>query len=73
MTPASAATMNASLPPLTADSLLLAAHVRACELARGPAFAWRCLVERVHALVGPRLVTTAMVAAALMALLSGCT
>jgi hypothetical protein len=53
------------------DGAALGAHVLACGRARGRAFALRCMGERLHDLVAPRLVTTIFAAAALLAL-AGC-
>ena len=70
--------MNASilvaevLQPHQADGLALGAHVRACDQARGRAFALRCVGERVHDLLGPRFFTTVFAATLLLTLLAGC-
>jgi hypothetical protein len=58
-------------PCINPDSLSLGAHVRACNRARGRGFALQCVGERVHAVLGPRLVTTVLAATTLLALLAG--
>jgi len=48
----------------------LAAHLHACERARGRTFALRCAGERMHAVMAPRFCTTVFIAASLIALLA---
>ena len=54
-----------------ADSLALGAHIRDCRRVQGHAFGLQCVGEQVHGVLGPRLVTTVLAAATLIALL-GC-
>jgi hypothetical protein len=62
----------AALPQAPMDGLSLGAHVRACDRARGRTFMLRCVGERLHAVLGPRLFTTVFAATVLMSLLAGC-
>lgn len=54
--------------PSVPDGLGLAAHVCACERALGRTFALRCVAERLHEWLGPRLCTMVFGATALMLL-----
>jgi hypothetical protein len=68
--------LNLSCPVVSprlaaSDGPSLGTHVLACARARGRTFALRCLGERVHNVVGPRVVSTVFAAAALIGLLSG--
>jgi hypothetical protein len=50
------------------DGLGLVAHVRACEQALGRTFGLRCVAERLHEWLGPRLCTMVFGVTALMVL-----
>jgi len=51
------------------DAIALVDHLKRCQHAQGPAFALRCFAEGLHAVLGPRLITTVAAVAALLALL----
>ena len=61
---------QATVPPFPShpDGLGLAAHVRACDRALGRTFALRCVAERLHEWLGPRLCTMVLGATAIMLL-----
>jgi hypothetical protein len=54
------------------DGLALGAHARTCARDLERTFALRCVAERLHDWVGPRLCTTVFGATALLVLLAGC-
>jgi len=58
-----------SPPALDALALALSAHLQACKRAQGLGFRLRCTAERLHAVLGPRMVTTVSVAGCVMAVM----
>ena len=54
------------------EGLALGAHARACARALERTFALRCVAERLHDWLGPRLCTTVFAATAVLVLLAGC-
>lgn len=56
--------------PVDADPLSLGSHVQACRQAAGASFVWRCVGESVHAVLGPRMITTVLAATGLISLLT---
>jgi hypothetical protein len=66
MTALTHADRSAPLP----ETLMLGAHVRACDRARHRSFGLMCAAERAHDLLGPRLITVVLSVTALLAVLS---
>lgn len=64
-----ALTLNSS-PPGSPDLLHLDVHAEACAQALGRSFTWQCWGEGLHAVLGPRVITTLLVATGLIALLT---
>ena len=65
--------MNATPPlndlPEHLEAMALVDHLKRCQNAQGPVFTLHCLAETMHAILSPRLITTVLAVAALLALL----